>query len=524
MMASIIGSRLLAILRDTAMSGKFGWGIQTDAYRLSFTIPDLIFYGVAGGAFSSAFIPVFTEFLAKGEDDKAYDLFNVIITTVFLIVGAFVTVAFIYAEPLARFMAEGQKATANPQMIPEIVLMSRILLPGQMAFFLGGIMFGVLFCKGKFVVPGLGANIYNIGIILGALVISYFIVPPIAGMTVGAVLGAVIGNVVIPAYALKALGVKFRPSLNLKTPGVKKVFVLMLPVVLGLSLPGVYATIMQKFASMDGQGINTIIELANRVMQAPLGVFGQSLAVAAFPVLSEFAAQKNLGSFSKQLDKSLRSVIFLSVPAAAIMIALAPEIIGVFYSYGKALHESPDSLIVCIRLFALGVPAWCMHPLLMRAYFARQESLKPIVLGSLTTGVFIVLIYVLRRFGLGFESMPIAGSASAFGLVGVLLICLKLEVKEIRLSTLAKTLAKASVCAAVAGGFGWGVFHSLTYVIHHPLHKLALIGIFFVDLIVVGWIFYGIAKAFRMEETETVDRGINRIRGRFRRIAGKPAA
>lgn len=513
MMASIIASRILAILRDTAMSAKFGWGIHTDAYRISFTIPDLIYYGVAGGAFSSAFIPVFNEFIAKKEDKKAWELFNVIMTVVFLLVLAIIVVAWIYTPALATFMSEGAKAKAHPEMVPWIITMSRILLPAQIAFFVGGIMFGVLYTKGHFVIPGLSANIYNIGIIIGAVLISYFVSPGIVGMTIGATIGAFIGSLVIPYWALHKMGVRFRPSLNLRAEGVKKVFVLMLPVVLGLSLPGVYATIMQKFASYDEASVNTVIELSNRIMQAPLGIFGASLALAAFPVLSQFAAQNRFDYFTNQLNRSMKTVLFLSVPAAAIMLAMAPQIIQVFYGYGKAASEDPETLIICVRLFAFGVPAWCLHPLLMRAYFARQMSLKPIILGTITTAAFIFMIIGLRHVGLGYKSMPIAGSVAAIGLVFVLLGCVKAEIKEMRVLPLLETFLKSCVAATIAGSIAF----VMSFLLPARLHKVPLLfGFLFIMLFCV-FIYTTIGRWMKMEEVETVDKGMARFKERFSR-------
>lgn len=511
MMASIIGSRILAILRDTAMSAKFGWGIHTDAYRISFTIPDLIYYGVAGGAFSSAFIPVFNEFIAKKEDEKAWELFNVIITVVFLIVVAIIGIVWVLTPALATYMSEGAKATSHPEMISWIILMSRILLPAQIAFFVGGIMFGVLYTKGNFVIPGLSANIYNIGIILGAVLLSYFVSPGIVGMTIGATIGAFVGSLLIPYLALHKMGVRFRPSLNIRADGVKKVFILMMPVVLGLSLPGVYATIMQKFASYDEASVNTVIELSNRIMQAPLGIFGASLALAAFPVLSQFAAQNRFDHFSNQLNRSMKTVLFLSVPATAIMLAMAPQIIQVFYGYGKAANEDPAILIICVRLFAFGVPAWCLHPLLMRAYFARQMSLKPILLGTVTTVAFIFMIIGMRRMGLGYKSMPIAGSVAAIALVFVLLGCVKAEIKEMKLLPLLETFVKSCVAATVAGGLAYG----LSFFLPARLHKVPLLfGFLFIMLLCVA-VYTTIGRWMKMDEVETVDKGLERFKDRF---------
>ena len=248
-MISLLLSRVLGLVRDAIVLGKFGADGVTDAYFQSFKIPDLLFFLIAGGALSSAFIPVFSEYLHTEREGEAWHIFSVVTTFMSLLVVGFIAIAWIFATPLSHLIAPG----TEPDFIPYIVQKSRIVLPAQYAIFIGGIMFGTLYANQRFSVPGLGPNIYNLGIIFGALVISTFVVPGQMGLSWGALLGAFAGNIVIPYLAMRHIGVQFRPSLNLKHPGVKKVFKLMLPVVLGLSLPGVYALIMTAFGSYYGE-------------------------------------------------------------------------------------------------------------------------------------------------------------------------------------------------------------------------------------------------------------------------------
>ena len=510
LMGFLLLSRFLAIFRDTVLSSKFGVFHQGDAYRLAFTIPDILYYGVAGGAFSSAFIPVFTHFITQGKEEEAWNLFNVILTAVTIFVLIFVAIAFLFAHSIAAYIGAGKP----PFVIEWSTTMGRILLPAQLAFFVGGILFGVLYTFKNVKVPGLGPVIYNLGIIFGGIALSSFFHPGIAGMTVGALIGAYLGNIVVPFIFLHRMGVRYKPSLNLRAPGVKQVVKLMLPVVFGLSLPGVYAIIMQKFASQDGTGMNISIELANRVMQAPLGIFGQSLALATFPVLAAFVAEKKYEGFSTQLQKTLKTVVFLSVPAAALMFFIPQEIVHAVYGYGKSREAgSLHHVVVCLRFFAIGVPAWCLHPLLMRAFFSLQNSFKPILTGTITTAAFIFMIIILRNFGLGYKAMPIAGSIAPIGLVIALLILLKRDVKVLIVSPVVVTLLKCVIAATVAG------FLSLVPFLlpHEHLSKLLSLGLLFFDFLFMAWVYFLLAKILKVEETETVNRGLNRFHSKFSR-------
>src|SRR5687767_8432915 len=146
MVASLLLSRVLGIVRDMIIAWKFGQGSLTDAYVLSFQLPDLLFFLIAGGALSSAFIPVFSEFLHTGREREAWKLFSVVVTVMSLAVTGFIVLAFIFAEPMMWLFAPDTKASE----MPLIVYMSRIVLPAQFAFFIGGIMFGTLYTRQVF--------------------------------------------------------------------------------------------------------------------------------------------------------------------------------------------------------------------------------------------------------------------------------------------------------------------------------------------------------------------------------------
>lgn len=513
MMASLFLSRVLGILRDTVMAAKFGVGIDTDAYRLAFQIPDLVFFALAGGALSSAFIPIFSEYFHTDREDDAWKLFSVVTTVMSAVIIAVIVVLFVFAEPVAHLVAPGKA----PEVIPLIAHMSRIVLPAQFAFFVGGLMFGTLYARQQFAVPGLGPNIYNIGIIFGALVLSNFLFPPIVGMSWGALIGAIVGNLLIPLWAMRRIGAKFSPSFDLKHPGVKKVFVLMLPVVLGLSLPGVYGLIMQAFGSYYADGINTALDLSNKLMQAPLGIFGQSLALAVFPTLSQYFAQGQMGLYRSQLAATLKTVIYITVPVSVLMWVFAPDIVNLAFAYGKAGSADLSALVLCLRMFSIGIFAWCLHPVLMRAFFAMHKSVTPVVLGTLTTALFLGLSFVLRQTSLSYLALPLASSISAIALAAALLWAVaaqagREEGSAVDIGGIATTLIKAAIASAIVGGF---CYLALLYLPAGSglgrnawaLGKLGVIGL--------GgfWAYYFLTRMLGMKESDYFDRVMRKFGG-----------
>lgn len=506
MVLSLLLSRVLALLRDMIIAWKFGSNIYTDSYRLAFSIPDLLFFLIAGGALSSAFIPVFSEYLHTDREDEAWKVFSVVVTVMSVVISTLIVVAWIFAIPLVHLVAPGKPES----YMPLIASMSRIVLPAQYAFFIGGIMFGTLYSRQRFAAPGLGPNIYNLGIIFGAVALAGFFTPGVMGMSWGALIGAVAGNLLMPLIAMRGIGAKFRPSFDVSHPGVKKVFKLMIPVVLGLSLSAVYPLIMHIFGSFFPAGSNTWLEYSNKLMQAPLGVFGQSLAIAVFPALSQFYAQKRMDLFRKQMESTLRTVLYITVPISAIMIAMAPKIVAAFYQRGHFSHDDTLATASLLRMFAIGISAWCIHPILMRSYFAVQSTVTPIVLGTASTAIFLILIYALKDTALGLGALPLAGSIAAIALILMMLAAVRRKVGDIDYRGIGETFLKSALCSTVCGLAVYGAVYAIgSRSIFRP-------GIFVVVEVLglsllAAWLYYFMTRGLKMQETAYIDRALARL-------------
>ncbi len=508
MVFSLLMSRVLGIIRDMIITNEFGINGQTDAYGFAFMLPDLLFFLISGGALSSAFIPVFSEYWHTNRQKDAWKVFSGVmcIVSVFLII--FVGLCGIFAEPLYRVLLA--RGIEDKSLIPLIVTMSRILLPAQFAFFLGGLMMGTLYARKVFSIPGLGPNIYNLGIIFGALVISHFVDPGIQGMCWGAAGGAVLGNLIIPYLGMKKMGMEFNRGFHWEHEGVKKVFRLMLPVILGLSLPGVFALIMKAFGSYFPAGTNTVLDLSNKLMQAPLGIFGQSLAIAVFPVLSQFFAQNRMDMFRTQLDRTMRTVIYLTIPISVLLTVLAPQIASGLYLSDKVTIAQTEQIAVCLQLFCIGIWAWCLHPVLMRAFYSLQDTVTPIVIGTATTALFVTLLMVLMRTPLSYRALPLAGSIAPILMVVALCMVAAKKLGGMDFAGLFTTLGK-SVLASVAVAVVCGIVSMTPLATMMLGHRIATLIITAFVFCVAMWVYYFITKSMKMPECEYLDRAMNKF-------------
>lgn len=507
MAGSLLLSRILGMLRDTAMAYQFGFGLDADAYRLAITIPDALFMLIAGGGLSSAFIPVFSEYWYTDRRKEAWRLFSVVTTFFALTVSLLIFGAWVLAPQIAAFVAHGKPAADPVLFQAKVAMIGRILLPAQFAFFVGSLLFGTLYARKEFLAAALAPNFYNVGIIGGAMLLPRMLGMGIEGMAWGALTGATIGNLILPAIKMVRIGSNFSPSLDLKTEGVSKFFKLFAPVVFGFSLPSMATLIMTKFSTAYGEGSNSILNAANTLMQAPNGIFGQSMALAALPILAQFVAQGDMDKYRLHVSSTLRTVLFLSIPAAVVLAALAPEVTRVLFGYGKAAMtgDKLDQIAECLRVFSIGIVAWCLQPVLMRGFFSLHKTFKPVALSTGLTIAYIVLLSVVPR-SVGLIAIPWATNLVVWILALVLYLALELEVGALERSSFIVTGTKSLVAAVPAGAVGWGVAQAIPH-----STSVANLGVFFVAFCGAGWTYFFASVLLKMPEAEFLRRGMNRL-------------
>jgi len=489
MMASILLSRVLGLLREAIISGKLGQGAGSDVYMAAFQLPDALFFLIAGGALSSAFIPVFTEMLARGDEERAWQLFSTVACVMAVVVSVFIAVGFVFTRPLVSLLAFG----FGPEMIDRIVPLTRIVLPAQFCFFLGGLMMGAQQARGRFLLPGMGPNVYNLAIIAGGLLLVDRI--GTAGLCWGALAGAVAGNFFLQAWGMRAEGARFRVSFAWRDPDVAKVWKLMLPVILGLALPQVSIQLNKIFASTLGEGPMSALTRANVLMQAPLAIFGQSLSIAIFPTMAAQAALADWRRLSDTVGMGIRFVLFLTVPATALLLVLGKPLIAVLLQQGKFVEANTVETSVALSYYALGLFAWSSQTVLARGFYAMQDTRTPVIIGTVVTVIFVPLnLLFMRTLGMGFAGLALATSVAAALNCVAMLVVLHRRVRGRRLSAqedaggasgehaaadgpmqsrapgidmarLGKALAQIGVASAAAAAASWGGLRALHVVL-----------------------------------------------------------
>ena len=500
LMVSIFLSRVLGLIRDRIVAHQFGQSFDTDTFNAAITIPDIIQYLIAGGALSSSFIPVFTDYITQGKRNEAWRLFSIVATMTLLAVGGIVLLAEIFTPFLVHITNKGFPADKVAATVP----LAMILLPAQVFFFLGGLMGGALQVKGNFVGPALGSVIYNIGIIFGGLVLyRYF---GIAALCWGALLGAFLGNVVLQWVLVRRTGGSYDPLALRKYwghPGAKEVWRNMLPILLGFSLPQVSILVNKYFASFLYEGSQSALMNGNRLMQVPLGVFAQAIGIAALPKLALHASNKDRTAVRREANGALRFTYFLTFPTSLLMIVLALPLVQLLLQSGK--FKSSDSAIVAQSLiyYSIGIFAWSLHSVSARIFYAVKDTRTPIIVGTLITiFVFIPLNAILMKT-MGYRGLALATTLAAILNMAVTVYLLRFRLRGLEGGRLLRSMTKITLASFVMAGGCWLARNLLQHLFparpdHSPLVSSALVltGSLAVSLTIFGLL----ALVFRMEE------------------------
>ncbi len=390
-MASILASRLLGFLREWSVAHQFGSSAVTDAYYAAFTLPDFVNYLVAGASLSITFIPVFAKYIAEGDEEEGWQVFSIVITSMVLLLLFLVVVGEFFAPELLHLIAPG----FNPAEKAHTVFLTRLMMPAQIFFYLGGILSAVQYAKGRFLIPSLAPVIYNIGIILGGFLLASSI--GITGFSVGVLSGAFVGNFLLQIHGAWRVGARFRPNLNLRHPGFRMFIKLTIPIMLALSVVFSDDWIIRWFGSYLIPASITWLTYAKILMRVPLGVIGQAVGVASFPFLAQLYAEKKYDELNRTINTTLKALLLLIVPISALTIAMNRPLVYFVFSHTRLRGPDLNATAAALALFSISMFAWGAQSILGRAYYAGRNTLRPALIGTAVTLLNLPVYWLLAR-------------------------------------------------------------------------------------------------------------------------------
>ncbi|HSE94368.1 MAG TPA: murein biosynthesis integral membrane protein MurJ, partial [Methylomirabilota bacterium] len=370
-----LASRILGFVRDLVVARAFGAGLVTDAFFVAFRLPNLLRRLLAEGALSSAFIPVFTDYLTTRDRTEAVRMYRAV-SGAMLAVLVLVTLAGVALAPLlVRLMAPG--FFADPAVGSLTVHLTRLMFPYLLFMGLGALAMGMLNAQRHFLFPALSPVALNLGIIAAVFLLVPHLPRPVLGLAVGVLAGGV-GQWAIQLPALAARGMLVRPTLDLRHPAVSRVARLMTPVLVGQSASHLNTLVNTMVASFLGGGRVSYLYYADRLMEFPLGVFGVAIATAVLPTLSEHAAARREPALRETLSFALRLAAFISAPAAAGLLVLREPLVRVLYQRGEFGPAETAGTATALGFYALGLVGLVSAKIGVQAFFALGDTRTPV--------------------------------------------------------------------------------------------------------------------------------------------------
>jgi putative peptidoglycan lipid II flippase len=452
LMTTTFLSRIIGLVRVKYIAWLFGAGPQTDAYLAAFRLPDLMNYFLVGGAASITFVTILNRYRERGEEAEGERVLSIVLNVVGLVILCAIPIAMLVAAPYIRSTNPG----FTPQQVELSARITRILLPGQLFFFAGGVLGATLLVRRQFLYQGLSGIVYNFGIIFGGVVLARQLGIP--ALAVGATAGAFVGAFALNAWGARQAGVSYSFEINLRHPGLSEWLRMTLPLMAGMTLPFLDDYIVGYFAS-HGSGEITRLANAKQLFSAPMAVLAQAAGAASLPFFARLWAQQRQYDFAVEVANSVSRVIALGLLAASGMIALSGAIVELIFLGGHFNQADVRETAAFFAVYSLSLFLWSAQAIYARAFYAAGNTIVPMIAGTAVTVVSLPIYASFYHWhgGIGLAAASDTGIALQTGLLALLLhrrrmvSLASLDYRELGRCFAAGAVSGAAVWAAIFG-------------------------------------------------------------------------
>lgn len=515
-MVATFMSRITGFLRTLLIYTRMRPGGYSDEFLMAFTLPDIIYDLLAGGAIAAALIPVLSSYITKGKEHIGWKAVGTFMNLTLIFMVILEVVFFVWTDPLLGILAAGYKeGTSGDKAL--LVDLTRILLLSAPFMMLAGQCNGILNSYQRFAVAAFGPVVYNVCTIISIAVFGA--VSP-KSTAWGVVASAALFFGIQMAATIRHFRF-YKPRLFLNSKAFRELFSLAIPSLMSSFILELNLMISRGYATFFDEGMLTLLNNANRTWQLPLGIFAQSIGIAMLPTLSEHYASDNGEGFAKVLNKGIRVVFLLSLPTTLFMMILNQDIMRVLFKWGD-LSES-DVLYggACLLAYASALVFASMIALLNRAFYSIHDSKTPLICGLAG----IAANYVFNWFFRSFTPIGIAGTALSYSIATVvnmgLLVFAFNRKTGIHIIYDNGRYALRALFAAVPSSLAVLLLAAL--VRPDTASKLSQIACIALPLAVGLFIFWYLSMKIRIPEIDTVNKmllsGLQRIRSAFGRHA-----
>ena len=450
-------SRVAGLAREILAASYFGTSGAASAFTIAFQLPNLVRGLFADAALSAAFVPVFAEFLEQKKRREAVLLASTLFWIILLVLGILSAIFILAAGVIIPLFIPGDQFT--PQLVDLAVGLSQVLFPIVVLLGINGLLVGIVNSYHHFTIPALSPLVWNLVIIALLVILRPAFDGPeqIYAYAIGVLVGTVIQLLmVIPV--LGKIDFRLRFHLNWRDPGVKRVFVLLVPVTIGLGVINVDLVINSVVGALISESAPRAIDAAFRIYMLPQGIFSVALATVLFPSLSRLVARGDMPGLRRMLGTGTRQNLLLLIPAAAMIMVLASPVVELVYQYGAFNAQSTEEVSTALFWFAFSLPFAGVNLLLTRTFFSLQRPWVPTALAACNLLLNAAVSLALYK-PLGIAGPVIGTVASSVGMTTAQMFFLRRQMGgSIEGRQTAIAAAKIILASAALAGAAWGVW------------------------------------------------------------------
>ena len=511
-----MASRILGLVRDQVLAYYFGASATPamDAYRVGFRIPNLFRDLFAEGAMSAAFVPTFTRHVAESGKESAFRLGNNVINTLLVVTGIVVLLGIAFADPIVTALARDYGNT--PGKLELTIVLAQIMLPTLTLVAVAAALMGMLNSLRHFFMPALSPAMFNVVTIVCAVLFVPMaprlgVEQPIVIIAVATVLGGV-AQLAVQWPTLRGEGFRYRPVIDWKDPGLRRVLVLMGPGTIGLAATQVNLLVNVFLATRQEDGAVSWLELAFRLMYLPIGLFGVSIATAVLPAVSRHVVAKDIPASRATIADGLSLMLMLNVPATVGLMVLAVPIVRVIFEHGEFLPQDTFATAAALQFYAIGLVGYSVVRIASPTFYALGKNRIPVIVSMFTVVVNAVLNIVLVQV-MGYTGLALGTSIAAIFNGVVLLILLRRSLGGLNARRILASLLRIVVAAAAMGVAAWAADAWLSVALPGTAAPVQIVRV----AAAIGFAVLVLAAAAWVLRIREFNQGVAMVMRRFRR-------
>jgi len=510
---AVFCSRILGLIREQVMAVLFGAGYAMDAFVVAFRIPNLLRDLFAEGALSAAFVTVFTDYGQTKGREATWRLANNVLVTLALLLTLITLLGMFFSEEIIRIMAPDFGRVAGKIELTR--LLTNIMFPFLVLISVAAVVMGILNTRGVFFIPAMSSTFFNLGSILGGVLCAWYAPvfgqPRIVGMAAGTLIGGLL-QLLIQMPSLSKTGFEWRPVFNPWDPGLRRIMILMVPAVIGLSATQINIFINTNFAAGCAEGSVSWLNYAFRLMQFPIGVFGVAISIATLPLVSRQASRGDMASLKATYVSSLTMAFLLTIPASFGLAFLAEPIIRLIFEHGRFNAGDTRHTAEALAYYAVGLFAYSSVKITVPIFYALKDTKYPVIASFISVVTNIVFISLTLE---AFQHKAIALSTSItmifnFVFLGAILYR---KVGGYDLRYLFKSLLKITFASLAMGGLAYALNLGLGNLLGKPRLPGQMVALALV-ITAAGLFYFGLIRWLGIREFREI---LDKLKERLRR-------